>query len=103
MAVIDLRLDEERFWQLTLREVDALLRRRGKLRAREVDFPTARILHLLANAWFRGKDDAELPFEKFLLNDALEEVDPERLKELAMDQLRGFVKMLGGDVTLEDK
>lgn len=53
----------------------------------------------MANLWGRKKDAAEIPFETFMMK-PLEEVDPEVEKTQALDGLKAFVTLLGGEVNL---
>lgn len=84
---------------MTLREIDYLIQRKAKIRSREIDFPTARILHLIANI-YRKESSSEIPFETFMLNDAIEEPDVQEQMRMGMDAMKNFVKLLGGEVNL---
>jgi hypothetical protein len=100
MAVIDLGLDPAT-WQLySLRDIAGLMDRRATIREREVDFPTARILHALWNIHCRGKGDPEFEFDQFLLNKPFKEESLEEQQRIGMEFVKNWVVSLGGSVNL---
>lgn len=101
IATIDLGISERRFWNLTLREFDALVERRHVMRRLDVDIPHAHLCSLLANIY---RNDKEHP-EPFSINDFTLWPSEPRPAPLTKDQqliakLKGLTLLMGGDVNL---
>lgn len=95
--MVDLGLSEHTWEDYTLRDICGLVDRLERKRAREVDFPTARILHAMYNLATRSDaSDPVIPLEQFLLHQPFDEPSEEELKKIGLDFMRGLVARLGG-------
>jgi hypothetical protein len=100
IALIEGGLSEQTWDLYTLRDIVALQRRRGELRSRDIDYPTARILHAMYNIHCRQKGDAVIPFDQFMQEDPAT-MDEETLKQRGMAHVKALVMMLGGEVNIQ--
>lgn len=87
------------FWELTLRELDMLMRRRVAVVEREADFPAKLVCWMLVNI-HRNREEHPLPL-------AFEEIFPagepeaktetvEEAQARILERYRGLTKLFGG-------